>query len=150
MIEAFGEDLLEGFEHETTSYSSSQFKDFLCVLEGFKTKFKNLHWSAYSNSIHVRIDELIDEISDYQDILAEEVQGIEGQFEPNFLKGTNFDFTCPHEAINNLISRTDTFYSKLPQTSDYAGVRSECEAFITQLHKLKYLFNLCKRGYAGN
>ena len=150
MIETFGEGLLEGFQEPIPSHEGNQFKDFLCVLEGFKTKFKNLHWSAYSNSIHTRIDELIDEISDYQDILAEEVQGIEGQFEPNFLKGTNFDFTYPHEAIDNLISRTDVFYSKLPQTSDYAGVRSECEAFITQLHKLKYLFNLCKKGYMGD
>lgn len=150
MIETFGEGLLEGFQEPIPSHEGNQFKDFLCVLEGFKTKFKNLHWSAYSNSIHVRIDELINEISGYQDILAEEVQGIEGQFEPNFLKGTNFDFTCPHEAIDNLISRTDTFYSKLPQTSDYAGVRSECEAFITQLHKLKYLFKLGKKGYMGD
>lgn len=146
MIDTFGDNLLEGFEYESPSHEGNQFKDFLCVLEGFKTKFKNLHWSAYSNSIHVRIDELIDEISDYQDILAEEVQGIQGQLEPNFLKGTNFDFTCPHEAIDNLISRTDTFYTKLPQSSDFAGVRSECEAFITNLHKYRYLFELCRKG----
>ena len=97
MIDTFGDNLLEGFGHESPSYEGNQFKDFLCVLEGFKTKFKNLHWSAYSNSIHVRVDELIDEISDYQDILAEEVQGIQGQFEPNFLKGTNFDYQLLHE-----------------------------------------------------
>ena len=61
MIDTFGDNLLEGFEYESPSHEGNQFKDFLCVLEGFKTKFKNLHWSAYSNSIHVRIDELIDE-----------------------------------------------------------------------------------------
>ena len=76
MIDTFGDNLLEGFEYESPSHEGNQFKDFLCVLEGFKTKFKNLHWSAYSNSIHVRVDELIDKISGYQDILAEEVQGI--------------------------------------------------------------------------
>lgn len=144
MINTFVDNFLEGFEEENTSYKENQYKEFLCVLEGFKTKFKNLHWSAYSNSIHVRIDELIDKISEYQDILAEEIQGIQGQFDPNFLKGTNFDFNCPHEAITNLISRTDSFYSKLPQSSDFAGVKSECEAFITSIHKYKYLFNLCK------
>ncbi len=145
MIDIFGDSLLEGFKGGTPSSEGGLFKNFLCVLEGFKTKFKNLHWSAYNNSIHVRIDELIEEISDYQDILAEEVQGIYGQFEPNFLKGTNFDFNCPHETINNLISRTDSFYSELPESPNFAGVRSECEAFITNLHKYKYLFELCRK-----
>lgn len=145
MIETFGYgSLLESY----TSNKSLEdpFKEFICNLEGFKTKFKNLHWSAYNNSIHVRIDELIDIISDYQDILAEELQGIRGQFEPNFLKGTNFDFTCPHDAIATLINKTTSFYSKIPEQYDYAGIKSECEAFLTQLHKYKYLFMLCKKG----
>lgn len=147
MIETFGDNLLENFPESLLTPESNQFKEFICVLEGFKTKFKNLHWSAYSNSIHVRIDELIDKISDYQDILAEEIQGIQGQFDPNFLKGTNFDFKCPHEAIDDLINRTDVFYSKIPGTSNFAGVKSECETFITELHKYKYLFMLCRRGH---
>ena len=43
MIDTFGDNLLEGFEYESPSHEGNQFKDFLCVLEGFKTKFKNLH-----------------------------------------------------------------------------------------------------------
>ena len=41
MIDTFGDNLLEGFKEEVPSHEGNQFKDFLCVLEGFKTKFKN-------------------------------------------------------------------------------------------------------------
>ena len=51
---------------------------FLNQLESYKTKFKNLHWSAVNDTIHVRIDGLLDELGDFQDEIAEVAMGIQG------------------------------------------------------------------------
>ena len=54
---------------------SQFFISFINLLEGWKTKCKNLHWAAPKKNIHVYLDEFLGIISDYQDGLAEEYQG---------------------------------------------------------------------------
>jgi hypothetical protein len=45
------------------------------ALEGFKTLFKALHWSAKTISMHKVIDHLLDDLIDYEDTIAEAAQG---------------------------------------------------------------------------
>ena len=123
--------------------TTSIFIGFLNKLEGWKTKCKNLHWAAPKRNIHVYLDEFLEILSDYQDSLAEEIQGILGHMAPNKIIGTESDTLKAMELILEVRNLTLKFYSSIPDSVEYAGVRSECETFIHNIWKYKYLFELC-------
>lgn len=131
-------------ESESTKENPNQvFITFLNLLEGWKTKCKNLHWAAPKNNIHERLDEFLNIISDYQDELAEEYQGLLGHMQPNALKGTPSDALNAMDFIQEVKNGTIKFYDSIPEGNMYAGIRSECETFIHNILKYKYLFELC-------
>ena len=124
--------------------SGSQFFiNFLNQLEGWKTKCKNLHWAAPKKNIHVYLDEFLGILSDYQDGLAEEYQGLLGHMQPNVIKGTPCDCLNAIDFINEVKSNTYKYYNNIPEGTSYAGIKSECETFIHNILKYKYLFELC-------
>lgn len=128
---------------ENTEDPSQFFITFLNLLEGWKTKCKNLHWAAPKKNIHVYLDEFLDIISNYQDELAEEYQGLLGHMQPNVIKGTPSDVLNAMDFINEVKTGTVKFYENIPEGTLYAGIRSECETFIHNILKYKYLFELC-------
>lgn len=119
------------------------FIDFICQLEGWKTKCKNLHWAAPKKNIHVYLDEFLTILSDYQDGLAEEEMGILGKMAPNAVCGIPCDVLNAMDFIVEVKNKTQEFYNKIPEGSEYAGIRSECETFIHNIFKYRYLFSLC-------
>ena len=124
--------------------SGSQFFiNFLNQLEGWKTKCKNRHWAAPKKNIHVYLDEFLGILSDYQDGLAEEYQGLLGHMQPNVIKGTPCDCLNAIDFINEVKSNTYKYYDNIPEGTSYAGIKSECETFIHNILKYKYLFELC-------
>lgn len=123
--------------------SSDLFIEFINKLEGFKTKCKNLHWAAPRKNIHVYLDEFLDILSDYQDSLAEGYMGILGKMQPNAIKGTSSDTLNAVDFINEVRNATIAFYDKIPQETLYKGITSECETFIQNINKYKYLFSIC-------
>ena len=124
--------------------SGSQFFiNFLNQLEGWKTKCKNLHWAAPKKNIHVYLDEFLGILSDYQDGLAEEYQGLLGHMQPNVIKGTPCDCLNAIDFINEVKSNTYKYYDNIPEGTSYVGIKSECETFIHNILKYKYLFELC-------
>ena len=133
----------EMFKKSPDESPSSLFISFINLLEGWKTKCKNLHWAAPKKNIHVYLDEFLDIISDYQDSLAEEYQGLLGHMQPNAVKGTPSDVLNAMDFINEVKSGTFKFYDNIPEETSYAGIRSECETFIHNILKYKYLFELC-------
>ena len=127
-----------------TEFSGSQFFiNFLNQLEGWKTKCKNLHWAAPKKNIHVYLDEFLDILSDYQDGLAEEFQGLLGHIQPNAIRGIPSDMLNALDFIKEVRNGTINFYEKIPKDIIYSGIRSECETFIHNILKYKYLFELC-------
>lgn len=129
---------------EDSSPTGSQFFiGFLNQLEGWKTKCKNLHWAAPKKNIHVYLDEFLDILSDYQDRLAEGYMGILGKMQPNVIKGTTSDALNAIDLIEEIKAGTLSFYDKIPQETIYKGITSECETFIQNINKYKYLFGLC-------
>lgn len=139
-----GDNLFTPMEQERNiEISGSQvFINFLNQLEGWKTKCKNLHWAAPKKNIHVYLDEFLDVLSNYQDGLAEEYQGILGKMQPNAIKGIPSDTLNARDFINEVKYKTLEFYKKLPQDVEYKGIVSECETFIHNINKYKYLFGL--------
>ena len=128
----------------STEVSGSQFFiNFLNQLEGWKTKCKNLHWAAPKKNIHVYLDEFLGILSDYQDGLAEEYQGLLGHMQPNVIRGIVSNTLNAIDFIKEVKERTEEFYNKIPEGNSYAGIKSECETFIHNILKYKYLFELC-------
>ena len=128
----------------STEVSGSQlFINFLNQLEGWKTKCKNLHWAAPKKNIHVYLDEFLDILSDYQDGLAEGYMGILGKMQPNVIKGTASNALNAIDFIEEVKEGTLSFYDKIPQETVYKGITSECETFIQNINKYRYLFGLC-------
>lgn len=124
--------------------SGSQFFiNFLNQLEGWKTKCKNLHWAAPKKNIHVYLDEFLDILSDYQDGLAEEYQGLLGHMQPNAIKGVESSSLNAIDFVSEVKQGTLKFYSRIPEGIEFSGIKSECETFIHNILKYKYLFELC-------
>ena len=122
---------------------SQLFINFLNQLEGWKTKCKNLHRPAPKKNIHVYLDEFLGIISDYQDSLAEEYQGLLGHMAPNVIRGIGSNALNAIDFIREVKSGTVKFYEAIPIDTVYSGIKSECETFIHNILKYKYLFELC-------
>lgn len=107
------------------------FLDFICKLEGWKTKCKNLHWAAPKKNIHVYLDEFLEVISDYQDTVAEGIMGVlNTHLGPNDVKGDPGSAYNAQQFINEVKTGTLSFYRQIPEDPLYAGLKSECETFI--------------------
>lgn len=128
---------------ETNGNPTDLYINFLCQIEGWKTKCKNLHWAAQNDSIHRRLDDLADVLSSYQDALAEDYMGINGRVRPDILTGISSNAIEPNTFISEIIENTLSFYSQIDSNVVYAGIKSETETFIHNLNKIKYLFSLC-------
>lgn len=118
------------------------FLDFLGVLSGFIVRSKNLHWSAPKNSIHVRLDELHDELGKYQDALAEGFMGIFGNMEVEDVVYDGCDSMNAREFIDEIIEKTKKFYAYIPGDVIFKGITGETESFIQACNKYKYLLTL--------
>ena len=120
------------------------FTDFISKLEGWKTKCKNLHWAAPKNNIHVRLDEFLEVLSDYQDTLAEGIMGLLGvHLGPNDISGNPGNIDNATDFINQVKTETLSFYNSIPSDIQYCGLKSETETFIYNINKFTYLFSIC-------
>lgn len=132
------------------------FLDYINFLEGIKTHCKAMHWGISNvigvtskQSAHVYLDELLDIISDYQDMIAETSQGALGNYITiNNIKGKPIAVEGvadnPHDLCQWLLNNIFTFYeSKEVNRPIFAGIKSETETFIKDIEKYNYLFSLC-------
>lgn len=144
----YGDDMLltplDTIKQEDPNMNPSEFFiSFLNRLEGWKTKCKNLHWAAPKKNIHVYLDEFLDILSEYQDGLAEEFQGLLGHMQPNAIRGIESNTLNAIDFIMEVKQGTYKFYTNIPEGVEYSGIKSECETFIHNILKYKYLFELC-------
>lgn len=116
--------------------------EYINFIEGIKTTIKNTHWSSVNNSEHIRMDEFADIIAEYEDTIAEEFQGIEGQIEDNEINPLSYTYSNPKKLLNDVKAKTIELYKTLENDIEYIGVRSEIESFIHEINKYKYLFKL--------
>ena len=134
--------IIENNDKSSELIGAQFFINFINKLEGFKTKCKNLHWSAPKKNIHVYLDEFLGILSDYQDSVAEDYQGILGHMQPNVIEGIKSQSLNAIDFINEVKIATETFYSSIPSDTCYIGIKSETETFIHNIFKYKYLFEL--------
>jgi hypothetical protein len=127
-----------------TEISKSMLLGFINKLEGYKTKFKNEHWSAVNDMMHQRVDQFLDALMDFQDNISEDIQGTVGQFSPGEIKGTDINCNTPIECIKLVWTDIINWRRILKDKEDYIGVVNEIEGFCHTVKKSMYLFNLSK------
>ena len=121
----FSEVNIKTNKEETTQISTEQFFiNFINKLEGFKTKCKNLHWSASKKNIPVYLDDFLSVMSDYQDSIAEDYQGILGHMNPNVIEGIKSQSLNAIDFIKEVDIATETFYNNIPNDTCYVGIKS--------------------------
>lgn len=114
------------------------FVDYANFLEGVKTRSKNVHWGEEDNSKHVYLDDLIEELSEYEDKIMEAGQSEFGRFEDGSVNGEEINVNDPIELVDLIIERTKTFYDKIGDNTDYVGEKSWTEDFLATLKQTKY------------
>ncbi len=124
------------------------FLRYLNILEGAKTRIKNLHWAAQKLPVnehrgaHLYLDNFLDIVSDFQDTVAESSQGILGHMGTDDITGTPIRTSNVSDLLKYITSKTIDFYDNMPAGTIYVGIKSETETFIKDLNKYKYLFEL--------
>ena len=133
-------DVLEKAKKEDGMYAV--FADFANFLEGVKTRSKNVHWKEEDNAKHKYLDDLIDELSDYEDKIMEAGQSGFSRFKDGEINGEEIEVNDPIELVDLIIDRTREFYSKLDNNPEYAGEKSWVEDFMATLKQTKYRLQL--------
>lgn len=156
MIDTFGDNLLEGFQREETVMEEDKdaglfrfFHEYVNVLEGIKTQTKNVHWASLKLSnrdkrgAHLYLDDFLEEVGDFQDLVAESAMGITGvSFDFNTVHGTTFNATSTKEFMKYVQYKTKEFYDGIPETTICAGIKSETETFILKINQYVFRFML--------
>lgn len=133
-------DVLEKAKKEDSMYTV--FADFANFLEGVKTRSKNVHWKEEDNAKHKYLDDLLEELSDYEDKIMEAGQSGFGRFKDGEINGEEIEVNDPIELVDLIIDRTKEFYSKLDNNPEYAGEKSWVEDFMATLKQTKYRLQL--------
>ena len=121
-------------------------KIFLCVLEGIKTRLKNMHWNTDKLSIHTQIDEVLADIDHAQDSIAEEVQGLFGRYQELFLKSIVIEVDDYCEMLNFIKNRFIDYSITLPDNIKYGSIKGICEDIIGKINKYEYLTDIIMEG----
>lgn len=147
---------IEEFEKELGTEETTKesglfpfFLNYVNILEGIKTQIKNLHWASLmlpdrsKRGAHIYLDDFHEEVSDFQDLVAESAMGITGtSFKMNTVSGTPFNASSTKDLMNYVQNKTLEFYSNIPQTPLCAGIKSETETFILKVNQYVYRFEL--------
>lgn len=118
------------------------FADYANFLEGVKTRIKNIHWGELDNSKHVYLDDLIDELLDYEDKIMEAGQSGFGRFGDGEINGEKIEENDPIKLIDLIIERTKDFHQVIEDNIDYIGEMSWIEDFLATLKQTKYRLQL--------
>lgn len=118
---------------------------FVTKIMSFADKFKTLHWAAQSMSMHKTIDEFSEEIEEYKDAIAENIQSIIGQFKDYQFKTIELPIgSDPLCIINELKDAVNCWMLCHKDDMEYEAARSLTASFLEEIHKYIYLFRLCR------
>ena len=118
------------------------FRDYLNFIEGAKTRIKNLHWTEEDNAKHVYLDELSEEVSKFEDKIAEAGQANFGRFKDGEIVGMDIQTSDPIMIVDLLLDMTNAFRSKLNERLVYNGEISWVDDFLATLKQIKYRLQL--------
>lgn len=132
------EDELEKFEKKDKSI----FNTYLNFLEGAKTRLKNIHWGEEDNSKHVYLDDLSENVSEFEDKIAEAGQAGFGRFKDGEIQGDEVEESDPIAICQMIFDKTVEFRKELAGRDEYNGEVSWIDDFLATLKQSKYRLQL--------
>lgn len=120
----------------------SIFNTYLNFLEGTKTRLKNIHWGEEDNSKHVYLDELSEEVSEFEDKIAEAGQSGFGRFKDGEIQGDEVKEDDPVAICQMIFDKTIEFRKELAEKDEYIGEISWIDDFLATLKQSKYRLQL--------
>lgn len=132
------EDELEKSERKDKSI----FNTYLNFLEGAKTRFKNIHWGEEDNSKHVYLDDLSENVSEFEDKIAEAGQAGFGRFKDGEIQGDEVEESDPIAICQMIFDKTVEFRKELAGRDEYNGEVSWIDDFLATLKQSKYRLQL--------
>ena len=119
-----------------------EFSSLLCSLEGFKTKFLELHWNSKLKSEHILCDNIISEINIFQDNFAEQGFTIFGKLNiGEFTSDSNFSQTII-EALNELLQLVIETKISVSDNVKFCSLSALCDEMVGKIRKSIYLSGL--------
>lgn len=128
----------EGSSIEKAKPEKKVFNEYLNFIEGAKTRLKNIHWGEEDNSKHVYLDSLTDEVSDFEDKIAEAGQAGFGRFSDGEIQGDEVTEDDPVAICQMIFDKTIDFRHALEGKDDYNGEISWIDDFLASLKQTKY------------
>lgn len=132
------EDELEKSERKDKSI----FNTYLNFLEGAKTRLKNIHWGEEDNSKHVYLDDLSENVSEFEDKIAEAGQAGFGRFKDGEIQGDEVEESDPIAICQMIFDKTVEFRKELAGRDEYNGKVSWIDDFLATLKQSKYRLQL--------
>lgn len=132
------EDELEKSERKDKSI----FNTYLNFLEGAKTRLKNIHWGEEDNSKHVYLDDLSENVSEFEDKIAEASQAGFGRFKDGEIQGDEVEESDPIAICQMIFDKTVEFRKELAGRDEYNGEVSWIDDFLATLKQSKYRLQL--------
>lgn len=132
------EDELEKSERKDKSI----FNTYLNFLEGAKTRLKNIHWGEEDNSKHVYLDDLSENVSKFEDKIAEAGQAGFGRFKDGEIQGDEVEESDPIAICQMIFDKTVEFRKELAGRDEYNGEVSWIDDFLATLKQSKYRLQL--------
>lgn len=140
-VKSIGNDLegdTEGTSIEKAKPEKKVFRDYLNFIEGIKTRLKNVHWGEKDNSKHVYLDDLSDEVGEFEDKIAEAGQAGFGRFSDGEIQGEEITEDDPVKVCQMIFDRTVDFRHALDGKDDYNGEISWIDDFLATLNQTIY------------
>lgn len=120
----------------------SIFNTYLNFLEGAKTRLKNIHWGEEDNSKHVYLDGLSENVSEFEDKIAEAGQAGFGRFKDGEIQGDEVEESDPIAICQMIFDKTVEFRKELAGRDEYNGEVSWIDDFLATLKQSKYRLQL--------
>lgn len=114
------------------------FNEYLNFIEGAKTRLKNIHWGEEDNSKHVYLDDLSEEVGEFEDKIAEAGQAGFGRFKDGEIQGDKVEEDDPVKIYQMIFDRTIEFRKELEGKDEYNGEISWIDDFLASLKQSKY------------
>ena len=132
------EDELEKSERKDKSI----FNTYLNFLEGAKTRLKNIHWGEEDNPKHVYLNDFSENVSEFEDKIAEAGQAGFGRFKDGEIQGDEVEESDPIAICQMIFDKTVEFRKELAGRDEYNGEVSWIDDFLATLKQSKYRLQL--------
>lgn len=124
---------------------NSTIMTYINKLEGYRIRTRECHWDAPNMSLHKLCDDIMSDLEDYEDEIAEDAQGLYGQIKIGMLVPILPEATDLQSMLVAL--RKDTaFLLKVLKEIKFTGIVNILEEMVHKINQWIYLERIAAKG----